>query len=592
MASQPSQPTPVQARGARHQDLPRFTGWLRPMVDAVARLDWSVHRKLMVGFLSGAVLLVAMGALSLVVIARMDDRVDDLTRHQEKADIAQQMLYQVTAQSHYRAMTFLLTKDDPAGAAKNVRKLAVAKSTFADLLNRLKDVVDPDDADTISKLEESNREFELASDRVSELYERGSPRGLRAAQQLHVSSEHEISHDLENLLNPFIVTAHREVASAEEQFRDSRTLLTALVVAFSAASVLGAMWLGFVLSWAFILPVHKVEKALGELSAGEFAKQVEVPNRDEFGVLAKDLNATSARLRMLFDDQRMLAEKLRTTNSSLIEVSEAKSRFLANVSHELRTPLNAVLGFTDALLAGVDGPLNDEQTTSLGWVQRGGRDLLDLIDEILDLSKIEAGKLTIRPETFDPRELVEVVVAQHRSLAAQNGVRLSWQDDGAPAQVYQDRRRVRQIMINLLGNALKFTAEGEVEVRVGGDDGTLRLTVHDTGPGVPADQHEDIFREFHRGGGPEPGTGLGLSISRRLARALGGELTLQSEPGRGCTFELRVPRHNGQPPPATTPQPAGHGDAEADTARAGTSALLRSEAAPSPSGRSPVGRQR
>src|SRR5919107_2162077 len=136
-----------------------------------------------------------------------------------------------------------------------------------------------------------------------------------------------------------------------------------------------------------------------------------------------------------------------STNESLARASNAKSQFLASVSHELRTPMNAILGFTDALLAGVDGPLNDEQKASLGWVQRGGRDLLGLINEILDLSKIEAGNLTLDPQPFDPRELVESVVAQHRSLAAQKGIRLRWEDLGSPEQVILDRQRVRQILV-------------------------------------------------------------------------------------------------------------------------------------------------
>ena len=191
---------------------------------------------------------------------------------------------------------------------------------------------------------------------------------------------------------------------------------------------------------------------------------MEVPNRDEFGSLARDLNETSERLAQQFEDQRALGHQLELTNASLKRASEAKSRFLANVSHELRTPMNAILGFTDALLAGVDGPLNPEQTESLGWVQKGGRDLLGLINEILDLSKIEAGKLTLDPQPFDPRELVESVVAQHRSLAAQKGISFAWLDAGAPTEVVLDRQRVRQILVNLFGNALKFTSDGEVQV--------------------------------------------------------------------------------------------------------------------------------
>ena len=148
--------------------------------------------------------------------------------------------------------------------------------------------------------------------------------------------------------------------------------------------------------------------------------------------------------------------------------------------------MTAILGFTDALLAGVDGPLNPEQEASLRWVQRGGQDLLGLINEILDLSKIEAGKLTLDVEPFDPRELVETVVAQHRSLAAQKGIRFGWHDAGTPAEVVLDRQRVRQILVNLVGNALKFTEAGEVEVtsaRI--DDARFHVAVRDTGPASP-----------------------------------------------------------------------------------------------------------
>ncbi len=133
-----------------------------------------------------------------------------------------------------------------------------------------------------------------------------------------------------------------------------------------------ALLLGFVLSWAFILPIRKMGRALAGITAGDLNQRVNVPNGDEFGQLARDLNQTSERLGQLFEEQRTLTGRLEETNASLARASEAKSRFLASVSHELRTPMNAILGFTDALLGGVDGPLNPDQTESLGWVQRGG----------------------------------------------------------------------------------------------------------------------------------------------------------------------------------------------------------------------------
>jgi signal transduction histidine kinase len=514
--------------------LPRFTGRLRPLVDAVARLNISVHRKLLFGFLIGALLLVGMAILSLVIIGRMSERVADLDRLQAKASRAQQMLYLVTAQSHYRAMA-LLTQNATHDYNADI---AVAKAKFTDLLDAMEQA-DPADRDFFGDVRAANATFTASSAKVLAAYQASD---YEEAQRLHIAEEHKQSHVLEGQLNPFITSAQQQMAQAQSAFDADRILLTGTVLAFSGASVLAAMSLGYLLSWAFILPVRKMERALAAITAGDFTQRVQVPNRDELGKLARDLNVTTERLAKLFDDERALAEQLSLTNASLARASEAKSRFLASVSHELRTPMNAILGFTDALLAGVDGPLNDEQQASLGWVQRGGRDLLGLINEILDLSKIEAGKLTIDAQPFDPRELVESVVAQHRSLAAQKGIRFDWHDAGAPAEVVLDRQRVRQILVNLFGNALKFTLHGEVDVETGGaSDSQFHVAVRDTGPGIAPDQHEAIFEEFRQAEGASAGIGLGLAISRRLARVMGGEITLESEPGRGSVFHLRLP---------------------------------------------------
>ena len=207
--------------------------------------------------------------------------------------------------------------------------------------------------------------------------------------------------------------------------------------------------------------------------------------------------------------------------------------------------------------AGVDGPLNAEQTASLGWVQRGGRDLLGLINEILDLSKIEAGKLTIDPQPFDPRELVESVVAQHRSLAAQKGIRFSLArrrragrgGPRPPAGPPDPRQPVRQrAQVHWRGRGARRDERRDGRV--------LRIAVRDTGPGIAPEQHEAIFEEFRQAEGDAAGTGLGLAISRRLARAMGGDITLESELGQGSVFSpdaaARLPRRRRPPRPASS----------------------------------------
>ena len=513
--------------------MPRFTGWLRPVVDAVARIKAGVHRKLLFGFLTGAMLLVAMAILSLVVIRQMNERMVELDEAQVKAARAQDMLYAVTAQSHYRAMALLL----PDSTATYNGQVEDAKATFARLLDDLQQA-EPSNRPFFDRVRSVNEEYRQSGLEVVALMDQGR---TEEAIDVHLDEEHAVSHELEAAMRDLIAAAQRDMVDAQADFRSARDLLTGIVIAFSATSVLTALSLGFVLSWAFVLPVRKMERALADITAGDFHQRVEVPNRDEFGGLARDLNQTSERLATLFDEQRELATTLQETNVSLERASLAKSRFLANVSHELRTPMTAILGFTDALLAGVDGPLNPEQETSLRWVQRGGQDLLGLINEILDLSKIEAGKLTLDVESFDPRELVDTVVAQHRSLAAQKGIRFTWRDDGTPSEVALDRQRVRQILVNLIGNALKFTEAGEVEVTSTGLDAQWHIAVRDTGPGVDPELRDIIFEEFHHTDGATGGTGLGLPISRRLAQAMGGDITFESEPARGSTFRVGLP---------------------------------------------------
>ena len=284
-------PAAEQAMTFAEPGLPRFTRWLRPIVDAVARINIGIHRKLLAGFLAGALLLVGMAVLSLVVIGRMNERVSDLDRLQEKTSRAQQMLYAVTAQSHYRAMA-LLTHDD-----KFNTQIADAKKTFSDLLDRMAQA-DQSDAALLQGLRTANDTYTAASARVLALYQAGDRTG---ATNLHLTEEHPISHVLEGTLRTLIGSANQQIAEAQAAFESDRSLLTTAVIGVSALSVVVALVLGFVLSWGFILPVRKMQRALAGITSGDFTPRVEVPNRDEFGSLARDLNSTSERLAQLFE---------------------------------------------------------------------------------------------------------------------------------------------------------------------------------------------------------------------------------------------------------------------------------------------------
>ncbi|MHB1340814.1 MAG: PAS domain S-box protein [Coriobacteriia bacterium] len=230
----------------------------------------------------------------------------------------------------------------------------------------------------------------------------------------------------------------------------------------------------------------------------------------------------------------------------LEEANRAKDAFLANMSHELRTPLNSVIGFTDLLLAGLTGDLNDEQTKQIAMVNSSGRHLLDLVDDVLDITRISSGHMTTSEVPFSLRDIVSGAVDSVRPSASKKGLSVSVEiADAVPHVMYGDERKVRQVLLNLLGNAVKFTDSGEIVVTVAAGDDDVHVEVRDTGLGIPANEIERIFDEFHqvtpdREAKPG-GVGLGLAISRRLARMLGGDVVAVSTPGAGSTFTLMLP---------------------------------------------------
>ncbi|MFH6784643.1 MULTISPECIES: PAS domain-containing hybrid sensor histidine kinase/response regulator [Methylobacterium] len=230
--------------------------------------------------------------------------------------------------------------------------------------------------------------------------------------------------------------------------------------------------------------------------------------------------------------------------------SVAKSRFLASVSHEFRTPLNGIMGMADLML---DTSLSPEQRTYAEAVKTSGEALLSLIDGILDFSKIEAGRLDLAAEPFDPATLVESVVELLAPRAQDKGLEIAADIEALPAALIGDSDRVRQILINLAGNAVKFTEAGGVGVTASWDAEELILAVHDTGPGIPEERLPVLFQEFEQGDGSasrrHEGTGLGLAITQRLVDRMGGRLAVTSLPGEGSCFTVRLPLRSTVIPP-------------------------------------------
>ncbi|HEX6373652.1 MAG TPA: ATP-binding protein [Longimicrobium sp.] len=250
-----------------------------------------------------------------------------------------------------------------------------------------------------------------------------------------------------------------------------------------------------------------------------------------------------------------LAERsteLERANEELRWSAAAKDRFFASVSHELRTPLNAILGYNALLLDGVVGTLPPESLAFLGRAQRATQNLLYLVNDVLDLSKMEAGKLELVIQPIQPYAVVEQALQTVEFQARDKGLALAVTPPVPLPSLSSDADRVRQILVNLLSNAVKFTDRGTVTVALGsvegieGEDGIrlhwVEIRVSDTGPGIAPEDQERIFHEFEQVSGTRHGgTGLGLPISRKLARLLGGELRVESAPGRGSTFTLRLP---------------------------------------------------
>jgi signal transduction histidine kinase len=234
-----------------------------------------------------------------------------------------------------------------------------------------------------------------------------------------------------------------------------------------------------------------------------------------------------------------------------VSANRAKSDFLAMMSHELRTPLNAIIGYSDLMLMGVPERIPDASRGQVERVRSASRHLLELIEEILAFSRIEAGREVVRPEPADAAALVREVGALMEPLAAVRGLRFVLDAPAAPLEAELDPGKVRQVLINLLSNAIKFTERGEVACGVRGEREALVFSVRDTGIGIAAEHLDRIFDPFWQVDRAQTrrvgGTGLGLSVSARLASMMGGTLDVESEAGAGTTFTLRLPRAGQEP---------------------------------------------
>jgi signal transduction histidine kinase/CheY-like chemotaxis protein len=295
----------------------------------------------------------------------------------------------------------------------------------------------------------------------------------------------------------------------------------------------------------------RVAAALGGGPADNPASELEIQNRE--------LVASLSELRLRQEELQRLNVELEDTNRGVValyaelderaeqlrQASDLKSRFLSNMSHEFRTPLNSILALARLLLDRVDGPLTAEQERQVSYIRRSAESLTELVNDLLDLAKVEAGKLELQARLFTIPELFGALRGVMKPLQQNEAVELIFDDPADAAELFTDEAKVAQVMRNLISNALKFTERGEVRVRAAFDGGLCRISVTDTGIGVAPENHELVFQEFsqvaNRLQSRSKGTGLGLPLSRRLAELLGGSLTIASQVAQGAAFTLTFP---------------------------------------------------
>jgi signal transduction histidine kinase len=294
----------------------------------------------------------------------------------------------------------------------------------------------------------------------------------------------------------------------------------------------------------------------------ELKTQIEIALYKHRSELA--LRENGERLRQRQEELERLNEELRDVNRGMVglyaeldekarelrRADEIKTQFLSNISHEFRTPLNSIFALSSLLLERTDGELTSEQEKQVGFIRKAADSLLELVNDLLDLSKIRAGKIEVHPVEFSAATLFSALRGMLRSLHANPAVALVFEEpDGVP-WLYTDEGKVSQILRNFISNALKFTERGEVRVSARHDEGngTVTFTVSDSGVGIAADDQERIFEEFtqleHPAQSKFKGTGLGLPLCRKLAELLGGKIELESEVGVGSKFSVTLPvRH-------------------------------------------------
>ncbi len=510
LGQRPLSATPrASGDGASVKDGPGFE--LRP----------SLRTKLLMAFLVIEMLLVSVGVIGLLSLREADQRANQVVGLQQKIEAYRQMQHG-TLRQLYGVSTALAFPNETtlAGALRQINQ-------FGYDLDRVSFVA----KDEVALLDQVREEYARLIAVVSHLVDLIRSGRTAEAKQSELSELGPLADKLERLTNQLVNRAEADMVAGLDASRQTYVKSQMLVAAVALASFVLTLVLGHAFSRSVIDPVRIIHDGLNRIAAGNFAERIEVPNRDELGELAAHVNSACEELQQLYE--------------SLAEASRHKSQFLANMSHELRTPLNAILGFSELLLDGIYGDPPEKMRSALVRIQRNGKHLLELINDVLDLSKIEAGELRLSLADYSVEELVSGVYISVESLAAEKHLGLSIAVPPGLPPARGDERRLAQALFNLVGNAIKFTDAGEVRIEVEAKGDSYKFSVQDTGPGIDQADQTKIFEEFQQVDNSitktKGGTGLGLAIVKRIVEMHGGRIWIESRLGHGARFSFLVP---------------------------------------------------
>ena len=534
-----AEPVPEQGAAAVASKRRLLNSADNPVVRAVGRAPAGVHAKLLIAFVGTALLVVVLGVLGLRLLGESNKRVETLRNLQVRAfaygklrsdaSHVRLLLAQNVGGDFYKVFPDLNKQEVRSGGpAVDDRAIASAAaqipaSTFPENLGFRPP---PEDERFLRRIRATSGQL---ADVLRKIVAAGrtAPKrvpSLRTRAELLAIDLNDNATELGNVMTARTNAVIAQNASAYENSRN-------LFIGVAAGAIALALLLGFVLSWSVIGPIQRIDSRLAAIASGDFSGHVDVTNRDELGALAENVNQMNDELRRLYRE--------------LETASQHKSDFLANMSHELRTPLNAIIGFSQVLRDGMVGDVNEKQAEYLDDILSSGNHLLSLINDVLDLSKVEAGQVELELAPFSLQDALERGVAMVRERATRDGVQVTLAANPDVDVVAGDERRIRQVIFNLLTNAVKFTPPGgSVDVWAKQVNGEVSVSVADTGRGIAGEDLRRIFEEFQQteaGIEQGEGTGLGLALSKRLVELHGGRIWVDSELGKGSTFVFTLP---------------------------------------------------